>query len=673
MIEADRDKTVAVVVGIEKYAYGSKWNLNGPASDAVRFVRWLRQRDIAPERILLFLSPLDENQALTEPLDVTVHPATRDVIQDALAQRLNDDAALAGDLLWVFWGGHGVMEADQKRRLFFANATDQNKLVLDVDSLWQMLRSKDRKRRFKYQVGMLDVCANYFEEMRHKLSLADAGFSAGETDSAVRQLVMYAAAAGEKAKNEDIRRTGAFSEIVLELLEQAAPNAWPPDLIALTEAVKARFEQKRKERSVSQTPVFFQWQDWAGSSGAVGDFRSGYERLSEVSTARAMLADAEITTRELRQLYLRSAPVWQRAPEAGNLDQMLERLWEMMPRDENALPPLFEFVERIAHRTQDQALSEKVFAEVRRRGVTRNQLADLRTLIEREAQQPSDYCHLLIDICDRDLLTKELRFPSELRYWVMTGSNAYGESGVVACENASAAQVREAIRQIIGRVEATYGTPFIELLVHHNWFCCDADEWERPANPLAELFESESGDASRLGDAYHVVLRWGNRAMEAARGSGVEKYTRPAIWQDKVARIRKDQHSSAQPDVFWIGPAQNQRELETKLNGEAEPCAGFSFVPFEPQTFKVKRLLMTALLGGTAFAVWPRRDAPDEAQFRQMLSNAVRSGRLDELPQRIRALRVAALRDPQHPGGALTLFWDDPDRNPLTLATTQPD
>ena len=671
MIEADRDNTVAVVVGIEKYAYGSRWNLNGPASDAVRFVRWLRQRGIAPERILLFLAPLDENQVLTGQLDVTVHPATRDVIQDALAQRLNDDAALAGDLLWLFWGGHGLMEADQKRRLFFANATDQNKLVLDVDSLWQMLRSKDRKRRFKYQVGMLDVCANYFEEMRHKLSLAEAGFSAGETDSAVKQFVMYAAAAGEKAKNEDLRRTGAFSEVVLDLLEHSAPHEWPPDLIALTAEVKARFEQQRRERRVSQTPVFFQWQDWTGSSGAVGDFRAGYERLSEVSTARAMLTDAEITTRELRQLYLRSAPVWQRAPEVGNLDQMLERLWEMMPRDENALSPLFEFVERVAHRLQDQALSEQVFAEVRRRGVTRNQLADLRTLIERE-EQAADDCHLLIDICDRDLLTKELRFPAELRYWMITGRNAYGEPGTVACENASAAQVREAIRQIVGSVEARYGTPFIELFVHHNWFCCDADEWDTPANPLAELFDGLPGNASRLGEAYHVVLRWGNRAMEAATGS-VEKFTKPAVWQNKVAKIRTDQHSSGQPEVCWIGPAQNPRDLETKLHGEAEACAGFSFVPFEPQTFKVKRLLMTALLGGTAFAVWPRRDAPDEGQFRQMLSNAVRSGRLDELPLRIRALRLAALNDPQHPGGALTLFWDDPARNPLTLVTTQPD
>jgi hypothetical protein len=679
MIEKiDPDKTVAVVVGIEKYDSGTRWDLNGPASDALRFVRWLRQRGVPKTKILLFLSPLDQNQGLSEMVDVPTQSATRDLIQQALAQQLNDDPALTGDLFFLFWGGHGVMEADQKRRMFYANASDHNKLVLDLDSLLGMLRSKDRRRRFKFQVGIIDACANYFEEMRHKLSLADAGFSTGDADTLVKQFIMYAAAAGERAKNEDIRRTGAFSEVVLKLLEETPQEQWPPDMAKVSETVSARCKQLQKENKINQTPVRFQWQDWEGNQGAVGEFNTGYDRLSDVSTVRSLLRDVDIRTSKLRQLYLRSAPSWQRAPEVSNLDQMLERLWEMMPRDQNAVSPLLEFAERIARAQSLDDLSEKIIDVVKEKEGGKNQIEDLREKIrqEKSANIGASSCHLLIDICDPDLKTKELRFPTEIRYWVITSDNAYGDPKRVVCENASPEQVRDLILRIIAQVEGDYGRPAIELFVHHNWLCCDADQWERPGGLLDTLFdECESEDSKpRLGDSCNVVLRWGNRAMEVAKGNGLEKLTKPALWKNRVALIRKNQALCGQPDVFWITQEQKQRDLEVKFSdANHEPCTGFSFVPFDPHTSRVKPPLMAALVSGAAFALWPRREAGDEQTFRQLLQNAVRSGELDDLPQIIKQLRSAALADPQHPGCALTLFWDDPDRNPLTITTNQPD
>jgi hypothetical protein len=67
----------AVVVGIEKYDIGDAWNLNGPALDAVRFVRWLRTRGVPAENIDLFASPLAENKTEVDALDVRCHPADR--------------------------------------------------------------------------------------------------------------------------------------------------------------------------------------------------------------------------------------------------------------------------------------------------------------------------------------------------------------------------------------------------------------------------------------------------------------------------------------------------------------------------------------------------------------------------------------------------------------------
>jgi len=202
--------TCAVVVGIERYDVGDPWNLDGPASDAVRFVDWLCDKQVPGKNILVLLSPLEENRHLGEELTqrgISTQTASHDHIVDALANRL---PRLDGELLFLFWGGHGVITSDQKRRLFCANATAANQQVIDLDDLLALLRSKTCSR-FKQQIGIIDACANYFEEMRSKVSLAESGFSRGELDRDVKQFVLYGAATGELARNDTIRKTGAFS------------------------------------------------------------------------------------------------------------------------------------------------------------------------------------------------------------------------------------------------------------------------------------------------------------------------------------------------------------------------------------------------------------------------------------------------------------------------------
>ena len=50
---AEPKKTFAIVVGVEKYDAGEKWNLRGPAADAIRFVHWL-QDSVPLDNIKLF-------------------------------------------------------------------------------------------------------------------------------------------------------------------------------------------------------------------------------------------------------------------------------------------------------------------------------------------------------------------------------------------------------------------------------------------------------------------------------------------------------------------------------------------------------------------------------------------------------------------------------------------
>ena len=55
-------RTIAVVIGVERYAIGRSWDLDGPALDAARFTRWLVDRGVGPERIHLLAAPLPQNE-----------------------------------------------------------------------------------------------------------------------------------------------------------------------------------------------------------------------------------------------------------------------------------------------------------------------------------------------------------------------------------------------------------------------------------------------------------------------------------------------------------------------------------------------------------------------------------------------------------------------------------
>ena len=53
--------THAVIVGIERYSAGASWNLDGPVSDAVRFLEYLGTRGVPAANLRAYLAPLAEN------------------------------------------------------------------------------------------------------------------------------------------------------------------------------------------------------------------------------------------------------------------------------------------------------------------------------------------------------------------------------------------------------------------------------------------------------------------------------------------------------------------------------------------------------------------------------------------------------------------------------------
>ncbi len=287
-------ETYAIVVGIEKYGINEKWNLNGPAIDAAKFVGWLRKRGVPAEHIEFFADPLEENRNAEEliSLDVPHKPASSQGIIDLLTSNFMERR---GDMLFLFWGGHGVME-EGRHHLFFANVKERFLATLKVEALLGLLRSTFVSN-FSRQVVFIDACANYFELQQSSESLAPLPLPSGLPRAAISQFVLFAAGPGERAKNLGALRAGLFSSILLDELKKSSLLVWPPDLPKVQKSVEQQFVALRAEGKASQTPISFYYRDWAGKedtkySSNQPDLGPGEEDLADALKDCAIMQTA---------------------------------------------------------------------------------------------------------------------------------------------------------------------------------------------------------------------------------------------------------------------------------------------------------------------------------------------------------------------------------------------
>lgn len=246
----------ALIVGIERYEAGADWDLNGPAADALRFMQWLRSGNVPRENILLFLSPLDLNvQGHEEATSANIH--------DALTRTLPDRN---GDLLFVFWGGHGMATEDNERRLLYSDATQQDKRNLNVMDMLDFLRTT-YFAGFGRQVCIIDSCANFLsaEEFRPPA----VQFPRGKQRKAIEQFALLAARLGEAAKNIGSMGTGLFSRTVMDCLDRCGAAQLPPDMGAVTAELQDAFDMMREKGEARQAPTFLWYRDEQGSESTL--------------------------------------------------------------------------------------------------------------------------------------------------------------------------------------------------------------------------------------------------------------------------------------------------------------------------------------------------------------------------------------------------------------------
>ena len=105
---AEPSTTQAILVGIERYADSNAIpDLNGPVNDVYRFCQWLRYRNVPPENISVFASPLDRNTGIVDEITSLINSkpleATKDIVNKALREEARKKTASLFFLFWHFF------------------------------------------------------------------------------------------------------------------------------------------------------------------------------------------------------------------------------------------------------------------------------------------------------------------------------------------------------------------------------------------------------------------------------------------------------------------------------------------------------------------------------------------------------------------------------------------
>ncbi|MGW0933594.1 VMAP-C domain-containing protein [Streptomyces sp. NPDC002666] len=258
----DWRRTHAVVVAVERYASrGDGWDLSGPANDAARMMRWLRDRGVPLDHMHLLASPLEQNEGLLA--DFTgVRRTTADrmhvrrVFQDELR-------TLDVDWLWVYWAGHGVQAGHNRWSLLYPESREGDPQGVDAENLISLLRT-DRlpARAAERAVVVLDVCRTALKpgEQTHAAD-PDPLTNRTEANVARPMFVMRASRPGEAAKS--VRGAGLFTSKLMDELEAGSRRdpAAAPDLDGVWGRVRGHFEELEARDGAGQVPTV-QCRNW---------------------------------------------------------------------------------------------------------------------------------------------------------------------------------------------------------------------------------------------------------------------------------------------------------------------------------------------------------------------------------------------------------------------------
>jgi hypothetical protein len=316
---AEPSTTQAILVGIEKYADSrSIPDLNGPVNDVYQFCQWLRDRNVPPENISVFLAPLDRNvgiaDKITNLIDSKPLEANKDIVNKALREEARKKTAT---LFFLFWSGHGWIASQGDRRLIYADATMEDLKNLNLTVQLNAMQT-DLYKNLPRQLLIFDACAN---SQLLKINPPDDLPAIGKHLPSQKQMAMFAANPGEYAINKSDEQTGIFSrELLNELNSSKDTELWPPDMEAVMQNVKEKFIKLREDGQTRQTPSFLLYQDWEGNKKNFSESLQNEPRQSTLTRVEKviLLRDKFLMCRSILDPSKRKKIILNLRPEITN-------------------------------------------------------------------------------------------------------------------------------------------------------------------------------------------------------------------------------------------------------------------------------------------------------------------------------------------------------------------
>ncbi len=617
----DPSRTWAVIVGIDQYQDVAIGDLQNQVDHACKFARWLLDRGVLPDHILLFLSPIPAS------IDLNVVPknAKENAIFDSFDQIIRNNSE-SPDLLFVYWGGHGLIAGDE-RALLTEDAAMNSLRSINLNSLLSSLRTE--YFGFEQQVFILDACARHFP---NKDEIKPREFRQLNRIANKKQFVLYSAADTEAA------RDGLFSPLVLDWLARNREPAWLPDLEELAKYIKTEFLKLRQEGKALQTPIYFSHKSWEGEEERlIGEFNM----LRLLREAREMFRKVEIKLADWQECYFRTLKGFSNdSISVESLDHAIYSLAQSVPP--KRIEPLLEFAWRVALKLPQAKQQKPIKKWVADQVHYRTLLTDLEDRLRAEPDKEK-MVFLMIEVLEAS--------PGlMLHVWLASGGQFYDLGRHTAQDSMEG--LRAAICTIVQKLEAgslqgyNGENIFLEIFVPLRLLKCDADREKHGFSPL--------------GAAYPVVLRWHERLSERS------PIARPLVWRRVAERLHKELPVKTEQTNFWVPDDEDNYErlnAHCSSNDFSDSFLGFSIPVIDASTNEVSLFLQAALSGGIPYAFWSRVEVT--RQFKDHFNDAVKSlNRWEELPEAVRKMRKKVIGNATHPVAEVTLLWDDPRRVP---------
>ncbi|MFD5092773.1 hypothetical protein ACFWMR_19385 [Amycolatopsis thailandensis] len=654
-----------MVVGLDKYEFGA--DRAGMAAQALAFARWLRDSGVPQDNIVLLTSPLlDDSDGFRNFM------ANSASVQDKLHRAV---FGLEGDVFWLHWGGHGMVDEAGQRRLFLEDANRDDFRNINLDRLLALLQSQ-RARALGRQIITVDACQKFPGLKAPRLPDGIPVPPGNPPVAGAKQETLFASPYGARAVHMSRLGGGVFTAALLDCLADVHGTAWPPDVRTLRNAVKGRVGKMVPDDPDAAHPIVVEYRDQDGNREPVTVVPAptsstlptqSRAELSTLLADAAVIGPATIVDTLWRAVHAVS-PI--SVDDAIDLTTIIDRL-DRLPRRPRRLPPVLSFVEYLApHMAEPRELHAWVDSNAEELGISAAVVEQARADAILDGTDAATFITVKVEPVAGTGDTFTLNAALERDGAALT----LRLDDRCPCP---AAEVRERCEAIMSRVGNFLPTVRGDALTFEFLL-----PWSL-LNAAVHHWRPGSGGAvgGQLGLRGKVVVR----SLDRLRFDGLAWRD----WQERWKRLSEEgaqilflHNSSALPQYYDSAEAAHlvveQHNAETLadrfLVAEEAVCVMLSY-PYERVESTVDGLQL-AVAAGLPVAVWCGTGC-DSAPLKAIVEEMGKARGLARLPERFyQERRDATTAGTEHYGRDMTLLWDDPRRipeltAPLTVPTTE--